>query len=102
MTGSVGSIDPLDYWSAFETWRAIVDRPLTDRDLFTVGDPTGKRAADVFSTLTRDSVPSYLELAADYGACGLWDKAFNVLSRYVQSAGDKKRANPLILYHLGY
>lgn len=43
---------------------------------------------------------SYLELASDYGNCGLYDEAAAILSRFRDE--NKSSVNPLILYHLGY
>jgi len=50
----------------------------------------------------RDEVQSYLELAVDYGNCGLWDEAIGVLSHLDTSDGKKGSAYPMLYYYLGY
>jgi len=50
----------------------------------------------------RDEVQSYLELAVDYGNCGLWNEAIEVLSRLDTSDGKKGSTYPMLYYYLGY
>jgi len=50
----------------------------------------------------RDELQNYLELAVDYGNCGLWDEAIDVLSRMASSTEKKPSTFPLIYYYLGY
>ncbi len=45
---------------------------------------------------------SYLELAIDYGNCGLWDEAIEVLMRPVKGKMDFAGTYPMIYYYLGY
>lgn len=92
LAAKVRSIDPLDYWAANEAERGRESFPAKD------SPSTERRAAGI------DSRPpgAVLELAADYGACGLWDEAIHVLSRCIADAADKGRTHPLIHYHLGY
>ncbi len=50
----------------------------------------------------RGEVQSYLELAVDYGDCGLWDEAIEVLERAAGSGIRKMREYPLVHYYLGH
>ena len=86
------SIDPLDYGALSETNLARFD----------VGRSVRGEAEKEMVPILRDPATSFLELAADYGACGLWDEAVNVLSQYILTAEDKARISPLVRYHLGY
>ena len=52
--------------------------------------------------LMRDAEPNFLELAADYGACGLWDEAIGVLDRLASLAKKGAKAFPLLPYSLAY
>ncbi len=85
-------IDPLDYGALSETNLARFD----------VGRGVRGEAEKEMVPILRDPATSFLELAADYGACGLWDEAVNVLSQYILTAEDKARISPLVRYHLGY
>ncbi len=70
--------DPLEHWAANEL--ALAYRRMGHVE----------QAADVLDSLThrmRDSFQSYLELAADYGGCGLWDEAVAVLERSLAMYG---------------
>lgn len=50
------------------------------------------------TTIMRDNVQSYLELATDYSNCGFYQEAIDLLTRL-----EKKSANfPMIYYSLGY
>ena len=89
--------------------RALFDRSLGLRGLERNESRTFRRRARCaarlrrkWSPILRDPATSFLELAADYGACGLWDEAVNVLSQYILTAEDKARISPLVRYHLGY
>jgi tetratricopeptide (TPR) repeat protein len=50
----------------------------------------------------RGQVESYLELAVDYGNCGLWDEAIEVLSRPIENKMDFAGTYPMVYYYLGY
>jgi tetratricopeptide (TPR) repeat protein len=70
--------DPLEHWAANEL-------ALAYRQMGRV-----EQAAAVLDSLSyrmRDSFQSYLELAADYGGCGLWDEAVAVLERSLAMYG---------------
>lgn len=57
---------------------------------------------DALNTKMRGAVQSYLELAVDYGNCGLWDEAIEVLSRLVQPGKQPGTTLPMVYYYLGY
>jgi tetratricopeptide (TPR) repeat protein len=49
-------------------------------------------------TIMRDDVQSYLELATDYGNCGFFAEAIDVLTRLER----KSNSFPMLYYYLGY
>ncbi len=50
----------------------------------------------------RGEAQSYLEMASDYGNCGLWDEAIDVLKRFADSREDKTKVFPMVYYYLGF
>lgn len=52
--------------------------------------------------LMRDDPQSYLELASDYEAAGLWEEASELLLRLTGGETVLSRTHPLVYYHLGY
>jgi tetratricopeptide (TPR) repeat protein len=70
--------DPLEHWAANEL-------ALAYRQMGRSGEASA--ALDSLSYRLRDSFQSYLELAADYGGCGLWDEAVAVLERSLAMYG---------------
>jgi len=50
----------------------------------------------------RGDAQSYLELAVDYGNCGLWDEAIDVLSRVAHPEDAQAKVFPMVYYYLGY
>ncbi|MFC1614851.1 DUF5107 domain-containing protein, partial [Gemmatimonadota bacterium] len=56
----------------------------------------------LLKSLLRGEVQSYLELAVDYGNCGLWDEAIEVLSRAAVECAKGKSVLPMVYYYLGY
>jgi len=85
--------DLLDFWSRNELLLAQRSLGLKDE---------AAETGDALKELMRDQVHSYLELAVDYGNCGLWEEAIDVLDRLI--AIDKKgvSTNPLLYYYAGY
>jgi tetratricopeptide (TPR) repeat protein len=59
-----------------------------------------KTLADLTAKM-RDEVESYLELAVDYGNCGLWDEAIEVLLRPVKNKMSFAGTYPMVYYYLG-
>ncbi len=93
MASKTLAFDPLNLWAGYE--------------LYLTKDAAGlkKEAAEAMNTLkvkSRSEVQSYLEVAVDYGNCGLWDEAIQCLRLFVDS--DEKEANkhPMVYYYLGY
>jgi len=89
ISAEILSVDPLNFWAANE-------RYLQSKES---GD--AKKAADCLADLKmrmRDDVQNYLELAVDYGNCGLWDEAVDVLSRLE----GQESGFPMVYYYLGY
>jgi len=85
--------DPLDFLALNELYLAES----------ALGSKTG--AKKILADLTikmRCGVESYLELAVDYGDCGLWDEAIEVLLRPVKGKMDFAGTYPMIYYYLGY
>ncbi|MHC4462494.1 MAG: DUF5107 domain-containing protein, partial [Planctomycetota bacterium] len=90
---SIIAIDPLDFVAMNELYLAES------------GLRSKTRAKKALANLTkkmRGEVESYLELAVDYGNCGLWDEAIEVLLRPVKSNMSFARTYPMIYYYLGY
>ena len=85
------AIDPLDSWARNEKYLCLARSGSSERM---------NREGDALERLMRGVWQSYLELAADYGNCGLFDEATELLSRIQK--GSNAALNPLVLYHLGY
>src|SRR5581483_3833667 len=68
-------IDALDYWSRRELGTILV---LRHRE----PEAGAQRAA--LHKMMRDHAPSYLDLAGDYAAAGLWDEAIAVLTDWTE------------------
>lgn len=68
--------DPLEHWAASELVLALEQTGQSAR---------AQAARDSLRILMRDSHQVYLELAADYGGCGLWDEAIQALHSLLES-----------------
>ncbi len=93
VASKVLSGDLFDFWAGNELYLANSAMGLK------------KQAAEAINTLKvrmRDEVQSYLEMAVDYGNCGLWDDAIEVLSRLDTSIGKNGSTHPMVYYYLGY
>ena len=93
VASKVISLDPLDFWSRNELY--LTELALAQKD----------QAAEVLITLKkmmRNEVNSYLELAVDYGNCGLWDEGIEVLSRLIGMNKKGISTYPLLYYYTGY
>jgi tetratricopeptide (TPR) repeat protein len=87
------AVDPLDFFA------------MNELCLAEPGARSKNRAKKVLVDLTnkmRGEAESYLELAVDYGNCGLWDEAIEVLLRTVKGKMDFVSTYPMIYYYLGY
>ena len=88
-TSEILSADPLNFWAANEQYLQSKEAG------------SAKKGADCLANLKmkmRDDVQNYLELAVDYGNCGMWDEAIDVLSR-LEGQGSEF---PMVYYYLGY
>jgi len=85
-------IDPLDFWAMNELYLAESES----------GAGKARRMLHDLTVLMRGDVQSYLELAVDYGNCGLWDNAIDVLSRLDVSNQRQASTYPMVYYYLGY
>jgi len=81
--------NPLNFWAKNELYLVLLKKK----------DLTHSRSvlADL-KKLMRQYKQSYLELALDYGKCGFYQDAINVLLRYTQI----NSSHPLPYYYLGY
>jgi len=89
----VTALDPLDFWAGNEFYLAKSDMRAKEEAL---------DARNALKVKMRDSVQSYLEMAVDYGNCGLLDEAIEVLSRLVASDKEGRSPYPMLYYYLGY
>lgn len=83
--------DPLDVLAGNELFLALM----------LLSDPDAGRWRDDLDDRMRGDVQSYLELAADYMNCGLWEDAVDVLMRVVDRDHPASRS-PLVHYYLGH
>ena len=81
--------DPLNFW-------AFNERYLQTNE-WGGADKAADRLDDLENKL-RDEVQNYLELALDYGRCGLWDEAIDLLCRLER----QESRFPMVYYYLGY
>jgi len=93
VTSAVLHSDPLDFWAAYELHLAKSAKGLENQAIKTL---------NTLKTKMRDKVQSYLELAVDYGNCGLWDEAIEVLSHLDTSDGKDGSYYPMLYYYLGF
>ena len=87
------AFDPLDFWLANELCLVKTAKGLRNEAVKV------KKALEIKK---RDSIQSYLELAVDYGNCGLLDEAIRVLSEAVEPDRKSLSAYPMLYYYLGY
>ena len=85
--------DPLDFWAGYELYLA--------KSAMGAKDEASKQLSDLKIKM-RDEVQSYLELAVDYGNCGLWNDAIGVLSQLDTSYGKQGSTFPMLYYYLGF
>lgn len=83
---------PLDFWAGNELY--LVKMLSGFRD-------AAQDRLDILVKAMRGSVQSHLELAVDYGNCGLWEDAIDVLRR-ICDQGDGVSSNPLLYYYIAY
>ena len=87
------AVDPLDFLAMNELYLAQIASGRQSRAKKVLGGLERKMAGQV---------ESYLELAVDYGNCGLWDEAIEVLQRPVENKLDFAGTYPMVHYYLAY
>jgi tetratricopeptide (TPR) repeat protein len=93
ITNRILQLDPLNFWAGNELYLQMAGK----------GQMVGANEyLDRLTTRMRDAVQNYLELAIDYGNCGLLDEAIDVLSRLETSKNRQSAQFPLVYYYLGY
>ncbi len=93
LVAGVRALDPLDHGSANERYRIRVAMGRQD---------DARKALDALNAIMRGEASTYLELATNYGNCGLYDEAIDVLNRFVDASPDKNKVYPMVRYFLGY
>lgn len=93
ITHKVLHLDPLNFWAANERYLQMIDTGLKSR---------AEECLKMLKHRMRDAVQNYLELAIDYGNCGLWDEAVDILLRLENSSQREASLFPLVYYYLGY
>ncbi len=86
-------LDPLDFWSGNEA--LLIARECGQKD-------AAKKTQTDLAGRMRGQTESYLEVAADYAACGAWTEAIDVLTRFVAHTADKSRVMPMVYYDLAH
>lgn len=90
-------LDPLDFWSAQEVLR--ITQGSGDKEATKVAAEKARVSLEV---LMRGVAESHMEVAADYAACGAWQEAIDVLTRFADTVPNKARVNPMVYYDLAY
>jgi len=93
ITNKVLHLDPLNFWAANELYLQMTDKGLESQ---------AEECLNMLMDRMRNAVQNYLELAIDYGNCGLWDEAVDVLLRLENSGHREASRFPLVYYYLGY
>ena len=87
------SMDPLDFWSRNEM--VLIRRGRQD----SVGS---EGCLLNLLALMRNEAQTYLDIAFDYAAAGLFEEAIDLLERRESGCGPHDTAYPIVLYDLGY
>jgi len=87
------TVDPLDFLAANELYLILRSSNSSGK---------AKQVLADLETKMRGEAQSYLELACDYGDCGLWDEAIEVLMRPVKKKAAFAGTYPMVHYYLGY
>lgn len=93
IAAEVLAFDPLDFWAGNELYLTKAAEGLKNEAL---------EAKKNLEAKMRDYVQSYLEMAVDYGDCGLLDEAIEALVRLVESEKKDSSSYPMLYYYLGY
>ena len=84
---------PLDFWAGNELY--LVKMLSGFRD-------AAQDRLDILVKAMRGSIQSHMELSVDYGNCGLWEDAIDVLRRICDQGEVGVSSNPLLYYYIGY
>ncbi|MHC4569713.1 MAG: DUF5107 domain-containing protein, partial [Planctomycetota bacterium] len=87
------ALDPLDFLAMNELYLAQIASGRQSR---------AKKVLAGLELKMAGQVESYLELAVDYGNCGFWDEAIEVLSRPAENRVDFAGTYPMVHYYLAY
>ena len=79
---SVFNINPLDFWTGNEEYLAKKTMGMNYE---------AQKSLDILNRKMNNYVQSYLELAIDYGNCGFFDDAIEVLTRFVVNTEEKDK-----------
>lgn len=93
ITSKVLRLDPLNFWAANEQYLQMIEKGQQSQ---------ADERLHMLMDRMRDAVQNYLELAIDYGKCGLWDEAVDVLLRLEKSRNREASRFPLLYYYIGY
>ncbi len=87
------AFDPLDFWAAYELYLAQSASRLARQAKTTLN---GLKAG------TKARIQPVLELAVDYGNCGLWNEAIDALTTLTDAGKKKSTVNPMAYYYLAH
>jgi tetratricopeptide (TPR) repeat protein len=93
ISNKVLCLDPLNVWAANEQVLQMSGKGKQNQ---------ADERLNMLMIQMGDEVQNYLELAIDYGNCGLWDEAVDVLSRLANSSDKEASLFPIVSYYLGY
>ena len=93
------SNDPLNLWAEFELYLTKSAMGSEDEAVEVKNSLMAKREGKVQHWY---KAQTFLEIAVDYGNCGLWDEAIDVLCLLTDSDKKKSSTYPLVYYYLGY
>ncbi len=93
VASKVVSTDPLNFLARNELYLTQSALGLKDKATQTI---------NALTTKMRDIPNSYLELAADYGNCGLFNEAIEVLSRLIEMNKPAVSTYPMLYYYAGH
>ena len=87
------AFDPLDLWAEYELYLAKSAAGVASE---------ASSALKSLKQKSRGEIQSALELAVDYGNCGLWDEAIGSLTTLTDAGKKKSSVNPMAYYYLGH
>jgi len=91
--------DPLNFWAEHELYLIKSESGLKKEAAEIIKGLKTKRKGELQPWY---EAQTYLEIAVDYGNCGLWDEAINVLSMLTDPDQMKATSYPMVYYYLGF